>query len=514
MSQRVLAGSLLAMVVARSALGTVVPQTLIDTQTSPSFTSVWVPPASYEASQTLWPMTITPKPGGATEGKISGVNPARLDFFGPGLGQYFVAVADIYGIARADFGVLRAYAYAGGGVSPRLWGPPFVIATNPYAGIGRCIMWPKFRDGFTPPATPGAPNTGDTQLLTVQLILDGSIGGTGSATWLIDLDIVSDTTPPQVAYSVRYHTTGCGGPCPFPLTTSPIDVVTKVGTPYLILGGVGITANASGSAASSGSGVQVTAIDALGTGKFFVKVKETNTGLVGLSGHDYGAAVPPGTIPVPTTTTLKLPPDTTTSTIASTTTLPGATTTTTLDGNTTTTTQPGDTEQCGNCLDDDGDGQIDAEDADCCDGSLGLALRRARIAPGHAGMAVRLNASLPGAASAKLDQTQGGLTVQLRDATRSVLCAHLGAFTRKRNGRTFTYQDGGGSVRGIRNASLRVGKRDLALALDGKAVVLDAVPAGSLQMTVAMADQSGNRCATAPASALRGVGKKGALRFP
>ena len=93
------------MILARSALGTVVPQTLIDTQTSPSFTSVWVPPDSYEASQILWPVTITPKPGGVTEGKVSGVHPPRLDFFGPGLDQYFVAVADIYGIARAEFGV-------------------------------------------------------------------------------------------------------------------------------------------------------------------------------------------------------------------------------------------------------------------------------------------------------------------------------------------------------------------------------------------------------------------------
>ena len=37
------------------------------------------------------------------------------------------------------------------------------------------------------------------------------------------------------------------------------------------------------------------------------------------------------------------------------------------------------TEMCGNCLDDDGDGLIDYEDADCCDDTANLGLRKMSV---------------------------------------------------------------------------------------------------------------------------------------
>jgi len=54
-----------------------------------------------------------------TEAKVDRSGGQLLEFFGPGLGQYFYATAGIYGVARAEFGVLRAYAYAYGGVAPK-----------------------------------------------------------------------------------------------------------------------------------------------------------------------------------------------------------------------------------------------------------------------------------------------------------------------------------------------------------------------------------------------------------
>ncbi|HEV7733529.1 MAG TPA: hypothetical protein VGR62_15290 [Candidatus Binatia bacterium] len=514
------ASALCALVFTAAAVrraGAVVPSTRVDTQTSPSLTSVWIPPASYEDSGVHPTFTFAAKPGGVTEAKMSGDAGYLLSFFGPGLQQYFLATASIYGVAHAEFGVLRAYAYAAGGVAPKLWGPGFVLGVNPYAGYARAVMRPQFTDGFTSPASPGAPNTGNTQMLTAQIELDGSIGTTGnaSATWLITLQIVSDTNPQESVFSATYSSSGCGGPCPFPLHTTAIDFPTKIGTSYIVVGDLGITAFASGSATSTDSGFNVAAIDAANTGKFFVRVKETGDGVIGLSGHDYGAPVPPGTIEIPTTTTLKLPPDSTTSTTPATT----STTTTTLDGVTTTsTTQPTASEQCDNCLDDDGDGLVDAEDADCCAGTpLLLTLRKVRIASASATTALRLSAALPGAAVAGLDPTVAGLTLQLRDpAGGELLCTHLPAagFARKKKGRLFAFRDPAGAAHGITAAALHAGKRDDILTLEGKPITLDDAPGSTLQVTAAISDASGRRCLAAPVASLRSAGKKGGLRFP
>ncbi|HXJ35478.1 MAG TPA: hypothetical protein VMS22_15700 [Candidatus Eisenbacteria bacterium] len=504
-----LALALILMVV--HGVSAVTPFTRVDTQTSPSFTSIWVPPASFEASEIRWPVTITPQPGGVTEAKVSGSSDPLVEFFGPGLSQYFLSEAGIYGVARAEFGVLRAYAYAFGGVAPKAYGAGFVLGTNSYAALARAIMRPQFTDVFTAPATPGAPNPGNAQVLTGQIVLDGSLGGTGSATWLISMDIVSDTQPPVSVYHSMFYTSGCGGPCPFPLSTFAVDVATTVGTTYIIYGDLGITANAGGSALSSDTGFQVSAIDAANTGKFFVRVKETGEGIIGQSGHDYGAPVPPGTIPIPTTTTLKLPPDmptTTTTTITE----PGATTTTT------TTLPAGGTEQCDNCVDDDGNGLVDAEDPSCCATSpLGLTLRNARLLPGTAGTALRMTATVSGAAALGLDPTLAGVTLQLRDpAIGAVLCGRLAgsAFARKKKGKLFAFRDPAGAAHGLTGASLRTGKRDVSLAVDGKSVQLDTLPDTALQVTVTVADPSGRRCISAPPATLRKVGKKGTLRFP
>src|SRR5262249_31949779 len=82
----------------------------------------------------------------------------------------------------------------------------------------------------------------------------------------------------------------------------------------------------------------------------------------------------------PTTTTTTLPTSTSTTTLrggtSTTTTRPGetSTTTTTLSGvsSTTTTLAPPPKEICGNCVDDDGDGLTDFEDAACCGTNIAL----------------------------------------------------------------------------------------------------------------------------------------------
>lgn len=511
--RRVVAVLAVALLLGARTAAAIVPETRIETAISPSFTSLYVPPQSPEAVQVVWPFTITPKPGGATEGSVESHAAPLLDFFGPGLLQYDLATAYIRGVARAEFGVLRAWAFAAGGVVPKSWGPPFVIGTNPYGAFARVVMRPQFKDGFVAPATPGAPNVGDTQVLTANLELHGVIGGDARATWLIRLHILTDATPSESVFFSSFATDTCGGPCPFPLTTFPTEFTTKVGTAYVIDGDVGITAMASGSAASFDDGWNASSINVANTGAFFIRVKETGEGIVGLSGRDYGAAVPPGDLDIPTTSTIKIPPDSTTSTTTTT------TVTTTLPGGTTTTTSlPAVAETCDNCLDDDGDGLIDAEDADCCAGApLAFTLRKAKVTPGSPTTAAQLTATLAGAATLGLDPTIAGLAVQLRDPSAgSLLCARLPAtgFARKKKGKLLALKDPSGAVRGITAASLRAGKTDVTVGVDGKRLQLDAPIGGAIGMTIAVSDASGRRCGTTPPATLRSAGKKGALKYP
>ena len=88
-SARLLLASVVTVLAASRGMAVVTSSTRIDTSTSPSFTALWTPPDSFEDHDIQWPVTITQKPGGVTEAKVDRSGGQLLEFFGPGLGQYF-----------------------------------------------------------------------------------------------------------------------------------------------------------------------------------------------------------------------------------------------------------------------------------------------------------------------------------------------------------------------------------------------------------------------------------------
>ncbi len=142
-------------------------------------------------------------------------------------------------------------------------------------------------------------------------------------------------SPDTISYFL-FHSTGCGGPCPLPFRYGPWDAEVKVGEPLVIFGEITLGATNSNANAATPGGRTSRYIDGRSTGAFFARMKETGAGLVGRSGHDYAAPVPPTPITLPTSTTITVPTLGTTST----TTLGTATTTsvTTTSSTVTTTT--------------------------------------------------------------------------------------------------------------------------------------------------------------------------------
>jgi uncharacterized repeat protein (TIGR01451 family) len=80
------------------------------------------------------------------------------------------------------------------------------------------------------------------------------------------------------------------------------------------------------------------------------------------------------------------------------------------------------TEICDNCIDDDGDGLVDAEDPDCC-AAQPLTVTQARFRPGTS--TVRLNATLPDTTFAGLDPRQTDVRLQIRNADGTVACCTI-----------------------------------------------------------------------------------------
>lgn len=220
------------------------------------------------------------------------------------------------------------------------------------------------------------------------------------------------------------------------------------------------------------------------------------------------------------TTTSSTTTTTTTTTTTSTTTTSSTTTsappTTTVPPSTTTTTSTTlPPEICGNCLDDDGDGLTDYEDAACCDGGpIGLAMKRGQLKPAKTGVKVSLQASLPAAIT---PDTQA-MTLQMRTAAGDeALCAVVppGAFVRK--GKKWRFRDRGhavASARGIEQVAVSLPKKGgPKLVVGGRTVGMILPPAGMLQITVAFHDADTAIC-QGVAQSFRTQGKKGAIRTP
>ena len=180
-------------------------------------------------------------------------------------------------------------------------------------------------------------------------------------------------------------------------------------------------------------------------------------------------------------------------------------------------------EQCGNCLDDDGNGLTDFEDPACCtEAPFRMTLSRGVIVPGGQSSRVRLRAVLARAGLASIDPRVQDVYVQLRGMQdgREILCAHVPAFRFLAKRRVFRFRDKAATVasaRGITALALRI-KSDgsVRFRARGKQVSVTDPAAGRVQVTVALhkqgtaADQ--NRCSTTE-QAFRTT-PKGRLRTP
>jgi hypothetical protein len=203
----------------------------------------------------------------------------------------------------------------------------------------------------------------------------------------------------------------------------------------------------------------------------------------------------------------------------------GSTTTTTTSSTlatvTTTTSTTLSTELCDNCVDDDGDAQVDFEDGDCCAAAV-LTLKKGRLRPRDAGTAtVKLKAKLAESPLVADGVTQD-VTLQLRGAGTS-LCARFPVSTLVRRGKRLRFRDADGvvtSARGITAVTLVEKQRGAIVEKDqtarvaivGQEAQLAVLGPGPFTLTLGFRDpataETANVCASGTATfrpARRGV---------
>lgn len=192
----------------------------------------------------------------------------------------------------------------------------------------------------------------------------------------------------------------------------------------------------------------------------------------------------------------------------------GGTSTTTVPGSTTTSTLAG-VETCGNCLDDDGDGQLDYEDPECCASTPGaLVVRRARAKASKtaAHTRLRLSADATGLALGAPMVAQD-VVLQVRSAS-GALCAPLPADHLEASKKRLLLRDPNGTLAGgLSRVALR-SRRDGSVRIDAggrNARIAPPVP-GPFHVTVALPDHGGGAQCGSAAVELRQRGKT--LRFP
>jgi len=182
-------------------------------------------------------------------------------------------------------------------------------------------------------------------------------------------------------------------------------------------------------------------------------------------------------------------------------------------------------ELCGNCVDDDGNGLTDYEDAACCAGSQRFAqiLKKGRIrANKKGGTRLKLKAVLSPDGLADVDPTREDVYLQVRESNGdSLFCARLpaAAFRHKKGGkRIFRFRDKRGIVPGaggLQRLSIRVDRHGMTrFGAVGKRTALVLPEAGPLEITVAFQAPTTDapRCSAA-VRAFR-TGKHAGLRFP
>ena len=184
-------------------------------------------------------------------------------------------------------------------------------------------------------------------------------------------------------------------------------------------------------------------------------------------------------------------------------------------GSPTTTTIPGG-ESCTNCLDDDGDGLIDYEDADCCTGTTGtLALQRVRARTRKQGTRVALKG---GTSALTLGQppTPQPVVLQLHPNDGTTLCATIPSdrWRARKNGLLFgDPKRASASAAGLSRIRLRrQGDGSLHFGAKGQRSPLVMNDPGALRVTLAALSATGPaQCGSAVVSL---TGKKGNLHYP
>ena len=157
-------------------------------------------------------------------------------------------------------------------------------------------------------------------------------------------------------------------------------------------------------------------------------------------------------------------------------------------------------EDCGNCIDDDGEGLTDFEDPSCCtDGGPALSLQRGLVKPAKGKSRLQLKGALAGTIPAV---TATGLAVQLRPANGSeLLCARIAPEKFRRKGKAVRFSDKNGQLSGAGGvASLLLKSRKngpVALTLAAKQASFATPPAGPLSITFGFGSgTTAGQCAT------------------
>jgi hypothetical protein len=191
--------------------------------------------------------------------------------------------------------------------------------------------------------------------------------------------------------------------------------------------------------------------------------------------------------------------------------VPGATTSTTTTPAPPTTSSTLPHEVCGNCLDDDGDGDVDFEDPACCAARGLLALGRVRAKPHDGGSTLKLKGllggfDLPAAGSADL-------VLQLRSDKGPTWCARIPAAALRAAKRGLRFDDSTATIasaQGLERVRLVRAKRG------GKTIVISgddtsfAATAGPVDVTVALM-RPGERALCVSSSARLRPSRRGGL---
>jgi hypothetical protein len=163
-------------------------------------------------------------------------------------------------------------------------------------------------------------------------------------------------------------------------------------------------------------------------------------------------------------------------------------------------------EICGNCIDDDGNGDTDFEDAACCpqQQTFVMAVRRGRLRPRGEHTRLRLRTVLARSGLEHVNPMNEDVFLQIRPRGGSeILCAKVPAKKFMRMHGAFKFWDRKhtvASAKGIDDMKVKVRKnRSVRFKTVGRRVEFRAPSQGTLQVTVGFHDptrDAGNSCST------------------